>query len=175
LELGRLQDERGFFARSFCQEEFRQHGLNPQIAQCNVSWNRARGTLRGLHFQALPHEEAKVVRCTQGAIWDVIVDMREGSSTRWRWHAVELTAAYLHQRVVDTLAARRAIKASPIQKQQLAAVIHLCGLKRGETFAARGFRAAPGELCGTHSLQRYLTKIELMKKRFARLAENNRG
>lgn len=90
-------------------------------------------------------------------------------------HAVELTAAYLHQRVVDTLAARRAIKASPIQKQQLAAVIHLCGLKRGETFAARGFRAAPGELCGTHSLQRYLTQIDLMKKRFARLADNNRG
>jgi hypothetical protein len=90
-------------------------------------------------------------------------------------HAVELTAAYLHQRVVDTLATRRAIKASPVQKQQLAAVIHLCGLKRGETFAARGFRATPGELCGTHSLQRYLSQIDLMKKRFARLAEDNGG
>ena len=88
-------------------------------------------------------------------------------------HAVELTAAYLHQSVVDTLAARRAVKVSPLQKQKLAAVIHLCGLKKGETFAARGFRAAPGELCGTHSLQRYLTQIDLMKKRFARLAENN--
>ncbi len=85
-------------------------------------------------------------------------------------HAVELTAAYLHQRVVDTLAARRAIKASPLQKQKLAAVIHLCGLQRGQTFAARGFRVMPGELCGTHSLQRYLTQIDLMKKRFARFA-----
>ena len=87
-------------------------------------------------------------------------------------HAIEMTGAYLHQRVVDTLAARRKAKASLAQKQKLAAVIHLCGLKRGETFAARGFRVAPGERCGTHSLQRYLTRIEAMKKRFARLAGN---
>jgi hypothetical protein len=87
-------------------------------------------------------------------------------------HAVELTAAYLHQSVVDTLTARRALKASPGQKQKLAAVIHLCGLQRGQTFAARGFRVTPGELCGTHSLQRYLTQIDMMKKIFARLAEN---
>jgi dTDP-4-dehydrorhamnose 3,5-epimerase len=92
VELERIEDERGFFARSFCQDEFRKHGLKPLIAQCNVSWNRKRGTLRGMHFQAPPHEEAKVVRCTRGAIWDVIVDMREGSPTRWRWHAAELTA-----------------------------------------------------------------------------------
>jgi len=92
VELERLQDERGFFARSFCQEEFRRHGLKPAIAQCNVSWNRRRGTLRGLHFQAAPHEEAKVVRCTRGAVWDVIVDLREDSPTRWRWHALELNA-----------------------------------------------------------------------------------
>jgi len=92
VELERLADERGFFARSFCQEEFRQHGLKPDIAQCNVSWNGRRGTLRGLHFQAAPHEEAKVVRCTRGAIWDVIVDLREGSPTRWRWHGLELNA-----------------------------------------------------------------------------------
>jgi dTDP-4-dehydrorhamnose 3,5-epimerase len=92
IELERLEDERGFFARSFCQEEFRKQGLRPAIAQCNVSWNRRRGTLRGLHFQAAPHEEAKVVRCTRGAVWDVIVDLREGSSTRLRWHAQELNA-----------------------------------------------------------------------------------
>ncbi len=88
-------------------------------------------------------------------------------------HAVELTAAYLHQSVIDTLAARRAVKASPSQQQKLAAVIHLCGVKKGETFAARGFRAAPGELCGTHSLQRYLSQIDLMKKRFAQLAASS--
>jgi len=92
VELERLEDERGFFARSFCQEEFRKQGLKPAIAQCNVSWNRRRGTLRGLHYQAAPHEEAKVVRCSRGAIWDVIVDLREGSPTRLRWHAQELSA-----------------------------------------------------------------------------------
>lgn len=92
VELERLGDERGFFARSFCREEFRKHGLRPAIAQCNVSWNRSRGTLRGLHYQAMPHPEAKVVRCTRGAIWDVAVDLREGSATRLRWYALELNA-----------------------------------------------------------------------------------
>ena len=92
IELERIEDERGFFARSFCQDEFRKQGLKPAIAQCNVSWNRKRGTLRGLHYQAAPHEEAKVVRCTRGAIWDVIVDLRGGSPTRLRWHAQELSA-----------------------------------------------------------------------------------
>ena len=87
-------------------------------------------------------------------------------------HAVEMTAAYLHRSVVEILAAHRAVKAGLAQKQRLAAVIHLCGLKRGETFAVHGFRVAPGELCGTHSLQRYLTQIDVMKKRFARLAGN---
>ena len=87
-------------------------------------------------------------------------------------HAVELTAAYLHQSVVDILAARRAVKASLAEKQKLAAVIHLCGLKRGEAFAGHGFRVARGEVCGAHSLQRYLTQIDVMKKRFARLAGN---
>jgi len=85
-------DERGFFARSFCQEEFRQQGIDPLVAQCNISFNRHRGTLRGLHYQVKPHEEAKLVRCTQGAIWDVIVDLRENSPTQYRWFATELTA-----------------------------------------------------------------------------------
>ena len=92
LELDRLEDERGFFARSFCQEEFERQGLKPAIAQCNISWNRKRGTLRGLHYQAAPHEEAKVVRCTRGAIWDVIVDLRASSPTWVRWYAAELNA-----------------------------------------------------------------------------------
>lgn len=92
VELEPLGDERGFFARSFCQEEFRQRGIDPLVAQCNISFNRHRGTLRGLHYQVKPHEEAKLVRCTQGAIWDVIVDLRENSPTRYRWFAIELTA-----------------------------------------------------------------------------------
>jgi dTDP-4-dehydrorhamnose 3,5-epimerase len=92
VELERLADERGFFARSFCREEFARHGLEPAVAQCNVSFNRRRGTLRGLHYQAEPHAEAKLVRCTRGAVWDVAVDLRPGSPTLYRWHAVELSA-----------------------------------------------------------------------------------
>jgi len=84
-------DERGFFARTWCAREFEARGLNPALAQCSVSWNRARGTVRGLHYQAAPHEEAKLVRCTRGAIHDVAVDLRPGSPTRHRWIAVELT------------------------------------------------------------------------------------
>ncbi len=93
VEIEARQDERGLFARTFCAEEFAARGLEPAVAQCNVSWNRARGTLRGLHFQAAPHEEAKLVRCTRGAMWDVIVDLRPGSPTRGRFVALELDAA----------------------------------------------------------------------------------
>lgn len=92
IELEQLEDERGFFARSFCQNEFKAHGLDPVVAQCNVSFNRQRGTLRGLHYQAEPHAEAKLVRCTRGAVWDVIVDLRKDSPTARKWHAVELSA-----------------------------------------------------------------------------------
>jgi hypothetical protein len=88
-------------------------------------------------------------------------------------HSSEMTAAYLHQTVVNILAAHRTARATLAQKQKLAAVIHLCGLKRGEAFVTRDFRVAPGERCGTHSLQQYLTQIDLMRKRFARLRESN--
>jgi dTDP-4-dehydrorhamnose 3,5-epimerase len=92
IELDRHEDERGFFARSFCEREFAQHGLAPRFVQCNVSFNRRRGTIRGLHWQAAPHEEAKVVRCTRGALFDVIVDLRAGSPTLHRWAGFELSA-----------------------------------------------------------------------------------
>ena len=92
LELELLEDERGYFARTFCSDEFGAHGLNPRVVQCNVSFNRKRGTLRGLHYQIAPHEEAKLVRCTRGALFDVIVDLRPESQTFERWHGVELTA-----------------------------------------------------------------------------------
>jgi Transglycosylase SLT domain len=84
-------------------------------------------------------------------------------------HAIQLTAAYLHSTVVHTLAARPRARSTPSQQQRLAAVIHLCGLKRGEIFATRGFKVASGERCGTHNLARYLTRIDLMKKRFVEL------
>lgn len=81
IEPERLEDERGFFARAWCQKEFEAHGLNPRLVQCNISFNKKRGTLRGMHYQAAPHEEAKLVRCTMGSIYDVIVDLRPGSPT----------------------------------------------------------------------------------------------
>lgn len=92
IEPERLEDERGFFARTFCKEEFRAHGLNPRVVQCSISFNKTRGTLRGMHYQAAPYEEAKVVRCTMGAICDVIIDLRPESPTFKRWVAVELTS-----------------------------------------------------------------------------------
>lgn len=92
IELEKLQDERGFFARAWCQREFEIHGLTARIAQANISHNVKRGTLRGMHYQAAPHEEAKLVRCTKGAIYDVIVDLREGSPTYLHWIGVELAA-----------------------------------------------------------------------------------
>jgi dTDP-4-dehydrorhamnose 3,5-epimerase len=90
IELDRHEDERGFFARSWCQREFEAHGLNPRLAQCSISFNHKRGTLRGMHYQAAPHEEAKLVRCTRGAIYDVLVDLRPKSPTFRRWRAFEL-------------------------------------------------------------------------------------
>lgn len=86
-------DDRGFFARSWCQEEFQSHGLNSRLAQCSVSFNTRKGTLRGMHYQAAPFPEAKVVRCTQGAIYDVVVDLRPQSPTFKDWIGVNLTAA----------------------------------------------------------------------------------
>jgi dTDP-4-dehydrorhamnose 3,5-epimerase len=85
------EDNRGFFARTFCRNEFEQRGLNPGIAQCNVSYNRRRGTLRGMHYQAAPKAEEKLVRCTSGAMYDVIIDIRPGSDTCGKWVAVLLT------------------------------------------------------------------------------------
>ncbi len=88
----RHEDERGFFARTWCAEEFAARGLAPAIAQCSLSRNRRRGTLRGLHYQADPYGEDKLVRCTRGAAFDVAVDLRPGSPTRGRWTSVEITA-----------------------------------------------------------------------------------
>jgi dTDP-4-dehydrorhamnose 3,5-epimerase len=88
----KLADERGFFARTWCQRDFAAHGLEPHFVQCNVSFNQAMGTLRGMHYQAAPCAEAKLVRCTMGAIYDVSLDLRPESPTFKQWVAVELTA-----------------------------------------------------------------------------------
>jgi dTDP-4-dehydrorhamnose 3,5-epimerase len=92
IEPERQEDERGFFARTFCQEEFKAHGLNTNWVQCNISFNKKKGTLRGMHYQVAPHEEIKLVRCTMGAVYDVIIDLRPTSTTFKQWVAVELTA-----------------------------------------------------------------------------------
>ena len=92
VELERRVDDRGFFARSWCRREFEEHGLSGEIVQCNLSFSDRAGTLRGLHYQVAPSEEAKLVRCTRGAIWDVIVDLRVDSMTFKQWFGVELTS-----------------------------------------------------------------------------------
>lgn len=85
-----IADERGFFARSFCQKEFETRGLNPRVAQCNISFNTRMGTLRGMHYQVAPFAEAKLVRCTRGGIYDVIVDLRGDSPTRMQHYGITL-------------------------------------------------------------------------------------
>jgi len=92
IEPERRTDQRGFFARTFCQQEFGAHGLNAQVAQCNVSFNKRKGTLRGMHYQAAPFAEAKLVRCTSGSLYDVIIDLRPSSATFKQYFAVELSA-----------------------------------------------------------------------------------
>lgn len=93
IEVEANADDRGLFARTWCSEEFARQGLKPELVQCSVSFNHKRGTLRGLHYQAQPHAETKLVRCTSGAIYDVAVDLRPGSTTYKKWFGVELSAA----------------------------------------------------------------------------------
>ncbi|HEY0513295.1 MAG TPA: dTDP-4-dehydrorhamnose 3,5-epimerase [Thermoanaerobaculia bacterium] len=92
LEPERFEDERGFFARTWCRRDFEARGLDPAIAQCSVSWNHRKGTLRGLHLQIAPHEEVKLVRVTRGAVWDVIVDVRPGSPSFGKHFSLVLSA-----------------------------------------------------------------------------------
>lgn len=87
-----IEDDRGYFARTFCRREFADLGLNPDIAQCSISYNRKIGTLRGLHYQHAPDTEAKLVRCLAGTAFDVIVDLRPESPTFAHWHSAELSA-----------------------------------------------------------------------------------
>jgi dTDP-4-dehydrorhamnose 3,5-epimerase len=92
IDVDRVEDERGFFVRTWCREELRAQGLPVDLAQHSISMNWRKGTLRGMHLQIAPYEETKIVRCSKGAIYDVVLDLRRDSSTFGRWHAVELTA-----------------------------------------------------------------------------------
>ena len=92
VKLERANDARGFFARSWCKREFETHGLNPDLVQCNVSFNHRKGTLRGMHYQEAPNAEAKLVRCTRGSIYDVVIDLRPKSPSFRCWVGVVLSA-----------------------------------------------------------------------------------
>ena len=92
IEPDLIEDERGFFACSWAAMEFENHGLNPRLVQCNISYNPRIGTVRGMHFQSPPYQEAKLVRCTKGAIFDVALDLRSDSPTRYQWEARELSS-----------------------------------------------------------------------------------
>ncbi|MDH4128864.1 MAG: dTDP-4-dehydrorhamnose 3,5-epimerase [Spirochaetota bacterium] len=91
IELDEIKDDRGFFARSWCKKEFKDLGLNPKLVQCSISFNKKKGTLRGMHFQVKPHEEAKLIRCTMGKLYDVIIDLRPNSKTYKQWFSIELS------------------------------------------------------------------------------------
>lgn len=91
IGLNKIEDHRGFFARGWCRDEFAQHGLNANMVQLNVCFSHKKGTLRGLHYQAPPQQEAKLTRCTRGAIFGVFLDLRSGSPTRGQWFGAELT------------------------------------------------------------------------------------
>ncbi len=90
IELEKIEDNRGFFARSWDKKEFEENGLNSQLVQCNISFNQIKGTVRGLHFQKKPHEEAKFVRCVKGKVYEVFVDLRKNSKTFLKWSGIEL-------------------------------------------------------------------------------------
>lgn len=91
IEIEKREDQRGFFARGWCQKEFEEHGLNSRLVQANISFNHKKGTLRGMHYQLAPFAETKLVRCTRGALYDVIIDVRPDSPTYKQWFGVELT------------------------------------------------------------------------------------
>lgn len=91
IEINKLEDDRGFFGRTWCKNEMKEHGLDTNICQTNISFNKVRGTLRGMHYQINPYQETKIIRCTRGAIFDVIIDLREDSPTFKQWFSIELT------------------------------------------------------------------------------------
>ena len=91
IEIEKIEDERGFFARSWDQKKFEEYGLNSKLVQCNISFNKKKGTIRGMHYQELPYQEPKLVRCTKGRIFDVAIDLRKDSKTYKKWFSVELT------------------------------------------------------------------------------------
>ncbi|HTV97857.1 MAG TPA: dTDP-4-dehydrorhamnose 3,5-epimerase family protein [Steroidobacteraceae bacterium] len=132
IDLTRVEDERGFFARSFCAEEFAARGLAAAMPQSSVSFNARRATLRGMHYRAEPHAEDKLVRCTAGAVYDVVVDLRPGSATHRRWFATELTAENRRSLYVPKGCAHGFITlADATEVLYMISVPHVAGFDRG--------------------------------------------
>lgn len=130
----RFEDERGFFAQSFCMKEFNEHDINMIIAQTNISFNKIRGTFRGMHFQAPPFSEAKLVSCSQGSIIDYIVDLRPGSPTFGNWISVELSSENRLQLYIPQLFAQGFITS----EANTQVISHVSQFYNPQ--AARGFR-----------------------------------
>ena len=97
IDLKKITDDRGYFARAWCRDTLASQGLNPNQTQLNVGYSHKKGTLRGMHFQKAPHAEVKIVRCTRGAVFDVAVDLREDSATRGQWFGVEYASGFFHE------------------------------------------------------------------------------
>lgn len=113
IEPERIGDERGFFARTWCSREFAAEGLENRLVQCGIAYNERSGTLRGMHYQESPHTETKLVRCTQGAIFDAIVDLRPGSPTYLQWDAFELSATNRHMLYIPECVAHGYLTLTP--------------------------------------------------------------
>ncbi|MDO7852491.1 dTDP-4-dehydrorhamnose 3,5-epimerase [Hymenobacter convexus] len=134
IDVERLEDERGFFARTWCAREMARHGVELTMVQGNASVNPRPGTLRGLHYQAAPHEETKLVRCTRGAIFDVVVDVRPASPTCGQWLGVELRAGSYRQLLVPAGCAHGFLTLAP--NTEVTYLMSACY----EPGAARGLR-----------------------------------
>lgn len=142
------EDERGFFARTWDAEEFAERGLSGHLVQTSISFSRRRGTLRGLHYQAAPYEEAKLVRCAAGAIFDVAVDLRPGSPTLTRWTGVELSAGNRHALYVPEGCAHGFLTlVDNSEVSYLMSVVHVADAARGVRFDDPAFGIPwPGEI-----------------------------
>jgi len=150
------EDERGFFARTWDAEEFAEHGLNGRLVQTSVSYNRRSGTLRGLHYQAAPHEEAKLVRCTAGAIFDVAVDLRPRSRSLTEWVGIELSASNRHALYVPEGCAHGFLTLTDDSEvSYLMSAVHVAEAARGVRFDDPAFGIAwPAEIVAINERDR---------------------
>jgi dTDP-4-dehydrorhamnose 3,5-epimerase len=165
IDMNRIEDARGFFARAFCQKEFAAHGLKPLIAQANVAFNRRKGTLRGMHFQYPPAAESKLVRCTRGSILDIIVDLRPESPTYLDHVAVELTAdnhrsLYVPERFAHGYQTLEDVTETSYQVGEFYAPAHEFGLLFSDPQLGLSWPLPVGEISPKDAIWRPLSEVE---------------